>query len=117
MNKNEFFGILALKFIRDDNNPNSEYIDWSVVDPEKTVNREREIEDGDFLQVFDDSGRMLMNKYIYRDYDSLYDHRHGMQLYNGMRVSWIPKGIDTGYWKTLFSNQNRARLVKAEHVE
>lgn len=115
--ENEFFGKLVLKVVRDENNARSEYVDWAVVDPDKTVNRERKIEDGDFLQVFDGSGRLLLNKTIYRDYDTLYDHRHGMQLYEGMRVSWLPKGIDTGFWRNQFNNQARARLLKIKRDE
>jgi len=113
----EFFGKLILKVVRDDKNPNKEYVNWVVVDTEKTVDREREIEDGDFLQVFDGSGRLMLNKIIYRDYDSLYDHRHGMQLYNGMRVGWLPTGIDTGFWKSLFLDQARARLLKRDNED
>jgi len=113
----EFFGKLVLKVVRDNNNSNREYVDWVIVDPQLTVNKEREIEDGDFLQVFDSSGRLMINKKIYRDYESLYDVRHGMQLYNGMRVSWLPKGIDTGFWRNRFAEQCRARLVKLKREE
>ena len=73
-----------------------------------------EIEEGDFLEVFDDSGRKVLQKTIERNYDSFYNTGLKRQIYNGTTVAWLPHGIDTGYWFKLFGNGFRARLVKHE---
>lgn len=112
MRQEEFFGKLDLDLIRDKQTFRSELVDWVVINPDQTINRMRNIEDGDFLQVFDSNGRMLLNKQITRDYDSLYNPAYKKQMYKGMSVKWLPYGIDTGYWYNMFINNHRARLVK-----
>lgn len=112
MKEVEFFGQLIMKIVRDDNNSKHELIDWVIVDMGKTLDREREIEDGDFLQVFDGGGNPVLSKKIFRDYKALYNPTYRKQIYNGMNIAWAPRGIDTGYWANLFRNQQRARLLK-----
>lgn len=112
MKEVEFFGQLIMRVLRDPNNSKNELIDWVIVDTQKTVDREREIDDGDFLQVFDGSGNPILSKRIFRDHETLYNPTYRKQIYNGINVAWVPRGIDTGYWVNLFRNQQRARLVK-----
>lgn len=114
MKEEEFFGKLEIKLVNTDKTrqTHNELIDWVIVNPDSTRNREREIEDGDFLQVFDSNGNVVLNKVITRDYKTLYNQRYGKQLYNGMAVRWLPLGVDTGYWSNLFFSSHRARIVK-----
>ena len=112
MEGKEFFGNLQLVPVKNPITFQDECVDWMVVDSTRTLDRSREIEDGDFLQVFDSSGKMLLNKVITRDYKSHYNLRHKRQLYNGMPVKWLAAGIDAGYWVKLFVNRHRARIVK-----
>ena len=106
----EFFGLAVMLPVQDENNNAS--FNWVVVNPELTVKNQREIEDGDFLELFDNYGRPLLRKQIYRDYDSYYNHQHRRQLHQGVAIKWAPKGIALDYWMGMFSNQTRARLVK-----
>ena len=111
MNGEEFYGKLEMKVINNERTFKSELIDWIIVDPTKTIDKVREI--GDFLQVFNTNGEVMLNKVITRDFNSLYNPRYGKQIYNGMAVKWLPAGIDTGYWSKLFYNNYRARIVKS----
>lgn len=115
--KEEFYGRLEMNMIHNRVTFNSELIDWVVVDNTKTVDKVREIEDGDFLQVFNTNGQIMLNKVIERDYDSLYNPRYNKQIYNGMAVKWLPYGIDTGYWSRLFANNYRAKIIKGYSEE
>lgn len=113
MQTEEFFGKLEMDVIKNKQTFRSEFIDWVVVNPDQTVNRFREIEDGDFLQVFDPMGRLILNKRITRDYNAYFNRRYGKQIYKGFSVKWLPYGIDAGYWYNLFANNHRARIVKS----
>jgi hypothetical protein len=106
----EFFGFLDKEAIQDDNH--NSLIDWRVTDHTLTVNKTREIEDGDYLEVYDSLGRLKLSKIIYRDYDSFYSETHQRQLYAGMAVAWVPEGISLDFWISLFNNNYRAKIVK-----
>jgi hypothetical protein len=112
MHEEEFFGKLDFDLIKDEKTFRPEVIDWIVINPDQSTNRVRRIEDGDFLQVFDPNGRILLNKKITRDYKALFNVRYGKQMYNGMCFKWLPYGIDVNYWYSMFINNHRARIVK-----
>lgn len=108
----EFFGNLELKTIKNEQNFRDEFVDWVIVDSTLTNNKYREIEDGDWLEVYNTNGQLMLSKNITRDYDTYYNPTYKKQMYGGMAVKWLPKGIDVGYWTRLFSNNCRARIVK-----
>lgn len=107
---NEFFGVTVVKSEYDENH--NSVFNWVIVNPEITVKNERQIEDGDYLEVFDNLGNYLLRKNIYRDHDSYYNSQHQRQLHNGMAIKWAPKGIALDYWINIFNRGNRARLIK-----
>ena len=106
----DFYGLLDRHLIEDENR--NSLVDWRVTDHSLTVNKTREIEDGDFLEVYDAMGRIVLSKIIYRDYDSFYNENHNKQLYKGMSMAWIPEGVSLDYWISLFNNSYRAKVVK-----
>ena len=108
----EFYGYLIKRVVTTDDG--NELISWRIHNPELTRNNEYEIDDGDYLQVFDRLGKLYFSKIVYRDYDSLYNPRWKKQIYNGMSVEWLPEGVSTDYWFSLFNANNRAMVVKEE---
>lgn len=111
-NGNEFFGIATTQVEIDQRNNSS--FTWVVVDPEMVVDGKREIEDGDYLEIYNNMGKVLLSKDIYRDYDSYYNPTHQRQLHQGMAISWAPRGIALDFWLNLFRSGSRARLIKKE---
>jgi len=112
-NENEFFGLTVMRPELEDTEEHNTSFNWVILNPELTNKNHREIEDGDYLEVSDNVGRMLLQKHIYRDYDTYYNDQHRRQLHNGMAIKWAPRGIALDYWITMFTNGHRARLVKS----
>lgn len=103
----EFFGRLAQE-------PENKTVKWVVRDDTKVNHNVRDIEDGDFLEVYDDMGRTVFSKHIIEDYDSHYNMRYKKQIFKGTPVKWLPYGVDAGFWSNMFGNRFRARVVKQE---
>lgn len=106
----EFFGVTSVKPEYDEYH-NSQF-NWVVLNPEMSAKGEREIEDGDFLEIFDNLGNHLLKKTITRDYKSYYNSQYQRQLHNGMAIKWAPEGIALDYWISIFNRGSRARLLK-----
>lgn len=106
----EFFGYLN-RVIKPDENHNGA-VDWVVTNYDEIKEYTEEIEDGDFLEVYDTGGRVQLSKIIYRDYDTFYNKEHRRQLYKGMAVCWVPEEVSLDYWLSLFNNSYRARIIK-----
>jgi hypothetical protein len=106
----EFYGYLS-RDIKSDENKNG-VIDWVVANTDLENKYVEEIEDGDFLEVYDSNGKLLLSKIIYRDYDTFYNKEYKRQLYRGMAVRWVPEEIALDYWINLFNNNYRARIFK-----
>lgn len=104
----EFYGHLFKIYDTD----NVQY--WAVVDQtQQNIHKNKEfIQDGDFLEVYDTSGRIILSKTITEDYDTFYDTMHKCQLMGGIEIAWAPKGVDIGYWDSLFNNRYRAKLTR-----
>jgi len=92
-------------------------VSWGIRDDRKINKNEWMVEDGDFLEVYDNSGRILFSKHIIEDYDSHYNPSLKRQVYRGTTVGWLPHGVDAGFWFNMFNNRFRARLVKKDDQE
>lgn len=108
----EFFGHLN-RVVEADDNQNG-VINWVITNHDMTNNNTKEIEDGDFLEVYDSSGRVQLSKIIYRDHETFFNKIHQRQLYNGMAVKWVPEDVSLNYWISLFNNNYRARIIKED---
>ena len=106
----EFFGHLN-RTIESDDYGNG-VVNWVITNHDLVVNNTKEIEDGDFLEVYDSMGQVKLSKIIYRDHETFYNKSHRRQLYNGMSVSWVPEKVSMDYWLSLFNNNYRARIIK-----
>lgn len=85
---------------------------WVLRDDTKINQNVWEIDDGDYLEVYDNMGKICFSKRIVRDLDSHYNRGLKKQIYRGTTVSWLPEGVDAGFWFSLFNNRYRARLIK-----
>lgn len=114
-NRNEFHGIATYEIIPD-NNMNGQ-LNWIIKNPEMTVGNTSQIEDGDYLQIFDNMGNIKLQKTIYRDTDSYYNPNLNKQLYNGINIAWAAKGIAMDFWFNVFNSNFRAAIIKSNHLK
>jgi len=120
---NEFYGNLTMGVVGDNEYINgnqtkvSSKVRWIVRDESKINQNVREIEEGDFLEVYDGMSRTVFSKNIIKDFDSFYNVALKKQIYKGTTVEWIPYGVDAGFWFNMFAGRYRARLVKHEQTD
>ena len=114
----DFYGRLRMnvtsesEYFRGNATKSAGKVEWVVKDDTKINQNTQHIEDGDYLEAYDDMGRTVFAKQIIEDDDSYYSVALKKQIYNGTTVEWLPFGVDAGYWCRLFNNGYRAKLVK-----